>query len=63
MREAIEHLQKALEHTDKACKPLAKRERTLDNSVLVRLVDNARQDIASALLMLRGEEKETCEKS
>jgi len=63
VREAIEHLEKALAHVGKVRNPLAKREKTLDNRVLVRLVANAGLDISAALIMLRTEKEETCEKS
>jgi len=55
VREAIEHLEKALEHTDQARIPLAKREKAFHNRVLVRIVDAARLDLTSALTMLRDE--------
>jgi len=55
VQEAIEHLEKALEHVDQARKPLAKREKTFNNRVLVRIVDAARLDLSSALVMLRDE--------
>ncbi len=62
MREAIEHLRKALWHVDQARDPLARREKTFNHRVLVRIVDAAGLSLSSALTMLKKEEEETCEK-
>lgn len=63
MREVLENLEKALQHADQARHPLASRDKTFHNRVLVKIVDAARLDLSSALTMLRGEKEETCEKS
>jgi len=63
VQESLEHLKKALEHVDKARKPLAEREKTFNNRILVRIVDFAGLHLSSALMMLSESKEETCEKS
>lgn len=63
MREAVEHLRKAMRHLNKSNKSLYDLPHSEKRTMLSAMLSNAARLIDSARRVLEREEEETCEKS